>query len=436
MVKKKMKKNLLKSNSGQILLNVIVILGIIALLSSFIADQSKFTQGMSKRARVRSAMMMAEVKVRNVLLQPSSYDNCDADQKCDLRANVFQYIDPAGLVELKPSNYNYNKSTGEFTAKITPVAEFQGLAMDRNVSLTVDQTTTGPKESRWRCPDETPVFRGYDRNGKPRCEPIWENHCLPGGFVNGMDANVVRESCVAMQLPGQIQCPSDSIMANYEWHGGFDYDTSYNYSCIPRRDPFTFFSFTPDPKIVPPTVTPDNPIPPVANAPNPVTTDLGVPLTPPTPCAVWGQPIAMTGGGCVTPHGGSQPFACSSSDVSSATQIFSCQQCQDVGNTSFYRAVAVRTCGSASGWATLSGTGSTSLPAGVTHHFCCQSAGQVVTDGKELCCMGSSTVRRKYICQPNASGALQLTAPAVGSAEYMDNLTLTQAQDYNVPGCR
>lgn len=420
-----------KTQSGQIILNVLVVIAILTIISSYVAQNGVALNKLSKSSKYKSAQMIAESKVRAAMMSGEVLENCDANNFCDLNNAFFVNIDSTKLI--KAVNLTWNKMTGDFSVALAPTDP--DVILKTKVIEMQLKVGGGRTTSAWFCPDDKPVFRGYDLNGQPRCEPIYINYaekCKPDEYITGLEVENFEVNCQSIVENQWTDCSQNTasgelLLKKFTWNG-----QNMDKSCEKQQDPFQFFSFSPTIKRKPSSFQPDV-IENITPIPSPSTEEVSpMPASAPIACTQWGPLLAMEGdcSSMAPQRTGADSFECQNpADINKT--IFQCQRCIAGATPDTYRKVALRVCKFDSKWEDISGA------TAEADHFCCagKAAGDYVEDGDSLCCLGQNSVHKIYQCQ-DSGGRLVLKDPLPSSAEFIKNINFKSAANYQTTRCR
>lgn len=241
--------SILRSETGGVFAHSLMVLAIASLSSLIIVQQGRVSEKLSRTPRIKSQMTLTEQKIRQALTNPSSYIGCSSTagySSCQLNKaiieNNFSKTFPGSdcltpNCGIKVTLGAPDLSGGKYTVPYT--IEYQGQEVSiKTVQQSVEVPTDVLQSSSYRCPDETPIFSGYDTAGKVKCTAL-PPPCGVGQYVAEINPSTLVPTCQPIQ--GPVACPGDQFIQTFEWRAG----AMPNFTCSPRKNLFTFFGFTP-----------------------------------------------------------------------------------------------------------------------------------------------------------------------------------------------
>jgi hypothetical protein len=171
-------------------------------------------------------MNTQEMKIRAVLLEQSTYQNCSAATRSQCALNPqkiapFQFIRVPGCAGQPPAScgvqlmsVNFNNSNLTFTGTL----HYNGNDVaihDSVINFSLPPEVLQDKQIT--CPSGSPFFSGFASDGSVICN-AFPNDCGPGKYASGFQISTLQPIC--QDLPSTVTCAANEILTSYEWLGG------------------------------------------------------------------------------------------------------------------------------------------------------------------------------------------------------------------------
>lgn len=234
----------LNNSKGQGLLAAIMVGAGVASIGGFILVQSQQTEMGLRAPRVRSAMIGKEAQLRLLMNQSSSFSCPTGVHSCTLSPVV------QGLLAIEEIIPGARCPTGTSTCGIrvqnpalvgthfTATIDYAGQEISvMEVGVNIDIPLEALQAAQYECNSATPRFVGYKPDGTLNCQALPAN-CGSGEFIVKIDPQTLALTCG--RLEDEVGCKSGYYMSSFRWTGKNSY-----IECLPRLDPFAYFSFAP-----------------------------------------------------------------------------------------------------------------------------------------------------------------------------------------------
>lgn len=237
---------------GNTMVMVIVMTSVVSLLGLGMIQSQKVLHERVNGIRAKSKMLLFESRLKNLLLQTTTYQGCSYQSSgnltCSLRADVVNpylslpihgYPCKAASCRIVSSYPNLQLGASGPTVSFTIELQGEGL-VGRYANIVVNNFSIPNdilQDRQINCPISagaaSPVFKGFTAAGNANCQPLARSTCGVGYFVSGLEPNT--GSVVCSRFPTNVvSCGSGSGLSLIDWQGG----SVFQGSCYSLPSPF------------------------------------------------------------------------------------------------------------------------------------------------------------------------------------------------------